>query len=356
MRRPLTRLGGVAIAVGLVAGSVASAGATSVSRTDVLHSVPRYYLALTTISKHSGRLDAVIHSTLTGAKVATIKPPRPFTTFSEVTGAADDRTFILAAQPRVTPYTGNPAAFYRARFSPATGKVKLSRLAIPELPGSDLLTGFAITPNGARLALAVLTGSEARVLVYSLATGTVRTWQSPGTIGSDPDDYLSISWGQGGKLAVDWDGLTPGTGTRLLNTAGREGSLLRDSRLVVATRQPDGYTLNWDGIISPDGRIIIAPMWRPRPHAKPGTSQIEEEFQEFSVATGRMTRALWRVRTSSETVAWSNPSGRILLVVAPPRSATTVGAKDVTGLLSGNQFTALPGAPEVDASYPTPVF
>jgi hypothetical protein len=56
LRRPLTRLGGVAVAVGLVAGSAASAGAASASRTDVLHSVPRYYLALTTISKHSGRL------------------------------------------------------------------------------------------------------------------------------------------------------------------------------------------------------------------------------------------------------------------------------------------------------------
>jgi hypothetical protein len=356
LRRPLTRLGGVAVAVGLVAGSAASAGAASASRTDVLHSVPRYYLALTTISKHSGRLDAVIHSTLTGAKVATIKPPRPFTTFSEVTGAADDRTFILAAQPRATPYTGDPAAFYRARFSPATGKVKLTRLAIPEVPVSDLLTGLAITPNGARLALAVLTGIEARVMVYSLTAGTVRTWQSPGTIGSDPDDYLAISWGQGGKLAVDWDGLTPGTGTRLLNTAGRGGSLLQDSRLVIATRQPGSYTLNWDGIIAPDGRTIIAPMWRPRLHAKPGTSQLEEEFQEFSVGTGRMTRALWRVRTGTETVAWSNPSGRILLVVAPPRNTTTIGAKDVIGLLSGDHFTALPGIPALDASYPTPVF
>jgi hypothetical protein len=138
-----------------------------------------------------------------------------------VTGAADDRTFILAAQPRVTPYTGDPAAFYRARFNPATGMVRLTRLAIPELPGSDLLTGFAVTPNGARLALAVLHGKMATVLVYSLTSHAVRIWQGPGTIGSDPDDYLAISWGQAGKLAVDWNGLTPGTGTRLLNTTGR---------------------------------------------------------------------------------------------------------------------------------------
>jgi hypothetical protein len=69
-----------------------------------------------------------------------------------------------------------------------------------------------------------------------------------------------------------------------------------------------------------------------------------------------MTRALWRVRTGTETVAWSNPSGRILLVVAPPRTTTTIGAKDVIGLLSGDHFTALPGIPALDASYPTPVF
>jgi hypothetical protein len=358
-RGPLTRAAGVLIAVGLVAGSAASAGAAttaaSASRTDVLRSVPRYYLALTPISKHSGRLDAVIHSTLTGAAVATIEPPRPFTTFSEATGAADSRTFILAAQPRVA-LTSDPAAFFRARFNPVTGKVQLTRLAIPEVPGSDLLTGLAITPNGTRLALAVLSGSEAKVMVYSLASGTVRTWQSQGTIGSDPDDYLAISWGRAGTLAVDWDGVIPGTGLRLLNTAGPAGSLLGHSRLAVATKQPGGYSFNWDGIIASDGRTLIVPMWRPRPNSKPGASQLEEEFQEFSVATGHMTRALWRVHTSSETVAWSNPSGRILLVVAPSRNSTSPGAKDVIGLLSGDHFTPLPGVPALDASYPTPVF
>ncbi len=63
-----------------------------------------------------------------------------------------------------------------------------------------------------------------------------------------------------------------------------------------------------------------------------------------------MTRALWRVQTSTETVAWSNPSGRILLLVAPSRSSTSPGAKDVVGLLSGDHFTPLPGVPALDAS------
>jgi hypothetical protein len=36
--------------------------------------------------------------TATGAALATISPPRPYGTFTGVSAAADNRTFVLAAQ------------------------------------------------------------------------------------------------------------------------------------------------------------------------------------------------------------------------------------------------------------------
>ena len=144
---------------------------------------PPYYIALTAMSKGpTPRLDAVIHDTRTGATVATIKPPRPFTTFSEVTGAADDRTFVLAAQPRPWPVVRDPAAFFRARFDAATGKVDLTRLAVPELTAASELASVALPqrrrPRDCRRRPARAM-PPARSASTSLVRGTVRTWQDP---------------------------------------------------------------------------------------------------------------------------------------------------------------------------------
>ncbi len=73
---------------------------------------------------------AVIRATATGAVLATVQPPRPYGSFTFVSGAADDRTFVLAAQRwwNVTSGTRGeaaqqrdnttPVAFFRLRFDP----------------------------------------------------------------------------------------------------------------------------------------------------------------------------------------------------------------------------------------------
>jgi hypothetical protein len=364
-RRLSALLGAAAVAAGLLAGSAAAGradAATAASRPVpwALRSVPRYYLALTAINGGpTPRLEAVIHNTLTGKTVATIKPPAPFRTFTAVSGAADDRTFALAAQPRAWPIVNDPATFFRARFSPGTGKVTLTRLPIPGLPSSTSLSGLALSPDGASLAVATSTGPEAEVLLYSLQSGAVKTWQDPGTIGYNGNDYLSLSWGRAGILAVNWIGESAQDGLRLLNTRTARGSLLADSRLAVGENHPHSYTFNWDAIISPDGCTIIAPMWRllkqtpGQPIRRPA---IDAEFQEFSAATGKLTRILWPVHWPDESVSWSNPSGSVLLVEAQPRSGKDSGTKIVPGVLSGDHFTPLPGAPAPDGMYPDPVF
>ena len=123
-----------------------------------------------------------------------MKPPRPYGSFTFVSGAADDRTFILAAQRwwPITSGTGAPAAqnrdnttpvvFFRLRFDPRTGATQLTRLSRVTGPQSEQLAGIGVSPDGSRLALALHT---AEIKVVTLATargaGSARTTPSGGT-------------------------------------------------------------------------------------------------------------------------------------------------------------------------------
>ncbi len=57
---------------------------------------PPYYAALTATNPRwrYNPLDVTVRATATGKVLATVRPPRPFTTFSWISGAADDRTFV----------------------------------------------------------------------------------------------------------------------------------------------------------------------------------------------------------------------------------------------------------------------
>jgi hypothetical protein len=80
-----------------------------------LDSVPAYYVALITTEKPRSNLEnmldssaeaysaAELRSTQTGAVLARITPPKPYVSFTGVTGAADHRTFVLSAQARNPP-------------------------------------------------------------------------------------------------------------------------------------------------------------------------------------------------------------------------------------------------------------
>lgn len=182
----ITLIGTSAFAVGLPAPKQAagsSAGLTAASR-GALRGVPPYYLALVSFGKPVDsfpRMEGQIRATATGKIIAVVHPPGPFGTLSVITGGADDRTFVLAAQK--TPYPPNqPVKYFLARFHPASGQVTVRPLAIPETPARDDLMGIDLSPDGADLAVAVTTGSriqDAKVSIYSLRTGRSRRGGRP---------------------------------------------------------------------------------------------------------------------------------------------------------------------------------
>ena len=126
-------------------------GAASPARSAALSSVPPYYVALTSAATPT---QAVIRATATGAVVATVRPPKPYGTFNFVSGAADDRTFILAAQRWWPPGSGprgllaeqrdnvTPIVFFRLRYDPATRRAQLTLLHLPQKVPAAILSGI----------------------------------------------------------------------------------------------------------------------------------------------------------------------------------------------------------------------
>ena len=168
-----------------------------------LAQVPRYFAALSDRIQEQAQV-AVVYSTLTGQVLATVTPPRPYQIFTWVSAAADDRTFVLAAQrywpiasgqagmPAENRDTTTPTVFFRMTFDPATHVARLARLAIPETTSRTHLAGMTLSPDGTRLALDL--GQSIRVV--TLATGAVRSWTWPGGgwIGNSKPMGQIFSW------------------------------------------------------------------------------------------------------------------------------------------------------------------
>ncbi|MFY9865741.1 MAG: hypothetical protein WAK58_18155 [Trebonia sp.] len=148
--------------------------------------VPRYYAALTPQGPQEFQNPLVVGDTLTGARLATLTPARG-NWFTAVTAAADDRTFVVAAQPFYdAPDKRFPArTWYLLRVAPGTSsQVRLTRLPIPDLKGDDLLA-VALSGSGRQLAVGFVPNyatspkSPVQLRIYSVTTGKLeRAWST----------------------------------------------------------------------------------------------------------------------------------------------------------------------------------
>jgi hypothetical protein len=371
IRRLLIPFSAAAAIVAVVACVTAIAGRThdrgaGASARQLLRRAPRYYLELVGDSVN-GPYHAIIRDTVTGATLAAAWPPRPFWSFSAVAGGSDDRTFVLAAQRHDEPAPVAQRKLFIARFNPADGRLIISALPIPEFPMQVTVTGIALSPGAGTLAVALGTGrrqTQAQIRVYSLLTGAVRVWQAPGFVGA-PDVANSITWGPAGILAVNYLDSLPGSiSVRLLNTRTAGGSLLADSRLVICSKQPGGFQFSGNGVLTPDGKKIVAPAWRlngwksAAPPCTPGAagarsrlnsaalgSALTSEYREFSAASGRPTGILYRTRTMNYSVLWASSSGSVLVVEARRPGAPKSALNPVYGVVAGQRFVPVRRSP-----------
>jgi hypothetical protein len=320
----------------------------SAATSAALATVPAYYVALTS---SAGTQNAVVRTTATGGVLATVAPPKPYRTFTFVTAAADDRTFVLAAQRRWPSASGtqglsankqDPVKFFRLRLGPDAHPAQLAAVPIPQQPESASLTGIALSPDGRKLALSL---RNAQIEVITLATGSARDWAWPGSarsttewIGNAKSAGQPLSWAADGRtLAFQlWTESGGVTEVRLLDTTSPGGSL-RSARPSVAFtghgKPKDGPLGNT--LITPDGSKVVTVT---------GVDPAQSQVAEFSAGTGQLDGTLASMRSPDITapwnVFWTSSSGGTVIVAA---SAVSDPASFVVGVLQGHRFTPLPG-------------
>jgi hypothetical protein len=327
--------------------------------------VPAYYVAVENPSL------AVVRATATGATLARITTRTPFV---GVTGAADDRTFVLDAQRQVmgpTVQWPEQPTFYLLRLSASGAEESFTRLAIPALPKGTAVTGLALSPDGSKLAVEVDSGNNGQpglleIRIYTLATGAFRTWFTNGSTdpvdpggftGSGVDGSQTISWAADGRtLAFDW-GNRSYIGVRLLDTTASGDNLIADSRLAVIqlnmTSQGGGRSGSpsdskdhisqcvTDSIISLDGSAIVC-GYTTTMGLSTNSYDTTTGFIRYSTRTGKPTLVLgvsqFRGQAPGDiSLYWTNSTGKILIGGILTPSGIRVG------VINGETFTPLPG-------------
>jgi hypothetical protein len=330
LARPLAAFGAAAALLALIAGSFVVATWLRHDRGEVTTApkppvtaagIPRYYVEITPAltQKYHGPQHAVVIDSTTGRVLATIRPPKPYSTFTAVTAAADDKTFVLVArtfvptQPARSAVLGAAAKYQLFVLSFRPGKAtKLTQLGL-DLPVGWSGEGLALSPDGTKLAVAagpVTKRDFVRVQVYTMATGAIKTWSADGTIGFEPWDARSLSWAPDDRtLAYYWFSLNGGI--NLLDTRTAGGSLLGHShRLITLTFSRLEPTADFD--LTPNGTRIVAAMLDDR-HPR----QQSFGIGVYSAVTGRLlaVRGLTGLGSAAlYDVLWTNANGSVMIV------------------------------------------
>jgi hypothetical protein len=342
--------------------------------------VPPYYVVLAGKNPDPTAAQpqfAQVRATATGAVIATVTPPEPYGTFIAATAATDDRTFVLAATPWAVHHADggvsipeSPTKFFLLRLGPGARTARLTTLPIPRQRATA--SDIALSPDGTRLAVASRDASAGgpAIHVFSLANGSQRVWTWPqgGPITNNAGNNGEVlSWTADGRtMAFQQWAAGNIIDLRLLDTTAPGGSLQAASRLLL--RWPgDGATWHFvhgkisnvlfgpSAVITPDGTKIVAATVSETKH--PLSSELA--FTEFSAATGKAVDVLSRWDLPGlypgqiQDVLWTNSSGSALIVLAhkpgvpakDPHSIDAAGYGIEFGVLNGNRFTPLPGAP-----------
>ncbi|HEX3389308.1 MAG TPA: hypothetical protein VHT94_09750 [Streptosporangiaceae bacterium] len=358
---PLAAAVGVAAALAAVFAltGVIHSGRAANGRPTGLAALPRYYVALNFTnngqccmpkSYYSPWTHAVVRVTTTGRALATINPPRPYGTFVGVTAAADDRTFVLAAQKvrKIGQTTSQPATrFFLLRLNPASStspeRTLLTPLPIRVFSGNTMVPDFALSPDGTRLAVLSGVTNLPRLSVVNVATGATRTWDPGGVGNGRAANQNSLSWAAGGRrLAFLYWGPSGRAGVRVLDTAAPGSSLVANSRLLLGQPANGASVGYWiQAQLTPDGQAVIANRERPG-------KKFSQQLVEFSARTAKVTRTISEITHlwgDHEQVHWMSPNGRVLIVtdaVAAHEHSRASFADVDAGVLTGGHYTPLP--------------
>ena len=309
---------------------------------------PTYYAALDDPSgtafndqKTAHPVDVVVGDAGTGRRVASVAPPKG-QTFAGLTAAADDRTFVVAAESLPVAdgtFSAAPVAWYLLRIAPGAANAdKLTKLRIPGQPTGTQVSGIALSPDGSELAVLYQRGvwglpaneGPLTLSVYSVSTGkALRTWTQstsfPAGFGWYWGRYSnsSITWLADGRTIAFTDGNLSGENgpplgaafsgvkIRTLDLARPSGDLLAESKVVFTSSNHWCSTLQ----LAPDGKSVFCGSYGGS--TAKASSAYDPEILQYSVATGK-SRLVYRLKGAYNlglaNVLWMNSSGSALFV------------------------------------------
>jgi hypothetical protein len=297
--------------------------------------IPRYYVALGRVP--GGGIG--VGDTQSSRWVATVGLPPGSDRFAGVTGAADDRTFVVDIAQSPPPGTTSkitPRIWYLLRIAPGTDHAaRLISLAVPPTPNNTLVTGIALSPDGTELAVlsqllqpsVYVVPGPVTLRIYSVATGAaLRTWTGP-TYQTSPeamsrddtfDENTTLTWVAGNRLAFSY--LTePGDRivARMLNLALPGTGLIADSSHIASPRKTTDC-LGSLPLVTADGRLAVCGTQAYGAgglgscYAVGRLSGGKPRFVEYATKTG-WTTVLYRYPdgciTGFAVVYWASPSG-----------------------------------------------
>jgi hypothetical protein len=348
---------------------------------------PKYYAALDDPSgtafngqKTAHPVDVVVGDTSTGQRIATVTPPKG-QTFAGLTAAADDRTFVVAAESfpvRAGYPSAAPVGWYLLRITPdGTRAATLTKLSIPGQPTGTQVSGIALSPDGGELAVMFQRGvwvsysktGPLTLSVYSVSTGkALRTWTQytqrlPAGYGWYWGRYSnsSITWLAGGHTLAFVDGGNSGVNSpplsftfsgvkiRTLDLASPGGDLFADSKVVFKSENHWCNNLQ----LTADGKTVVCGSYGGNTATR--SSAYDPEVIEYSVATGK-ARLVYRLKGAYNlgvaSVLWLSPDGSTLIGSALAESGPfrhLVIAGQAVGLITKGTLKPinlpLPGVP-----------
>jgi hypothetical protein len=374
------RAGIAMAALVVIAGTLAARLAPTPARltaaiAPVQLSIPRYYVeleskgALGSFPEPAGV--ATLRVTATGVAIASIMPPRPYSGFTAVTGAADDRTFVLLARAPTDPFTElTPERFFLLRIDPsapsAAARVRLTPLPTADIPGGktaanlplgEQVGAMALSADGRSLAALLSVRGGTDLYIYNLVTGRTRIWirklcaackQAP--LGNEGGAYdfehpgmVTLSWTADGRSLAFISG--PGASQVRLLRVGARGDNVQPNSTPFVIHAP---VSTWaQAVMSPDGKTVFLSFnfaFGDHGYA------ISRELMRFSSATGQLVTINTvplilvdqdRTRYSSggpllaDTILWTNYNGSEVIVA-------DAGPGHTLGVYSGGTYTPLP--------------
>jgi hypothetical protein len=328
-------------------------------------SVPTYYAVLDHLSgAPSATRGVMVTDDRTGHALAVIPPPGPGQTFSGVTAAADDRTFVLSSYQA----SKRETTWYLLRITPGASPVsQLTRLPVKPLLAQP--SGLALSPDGRELAVMVQ-GSSLQLETYAVSSGALLgTWDTNASYWIPRDggaNAFDLSWNADNRHltftfnAYAKNSITHLTTVRTLDVTAPGHDLLADSKLVLQlpVSQPTSAASLavpcFNSLATPDGKSVICGTYVVAAQHPAACLTPPPSFATYSAVTGKQLKLRYPYPawcpTELALPLWANSAGSQFIGLVSFTVNNTGPTLTVFGVMAPSRLTLFPAQDSGTAS------